>query len=122
MIRSKRVSTGDAELLIARHARSSARKARKRKRKGRAWTIIWLRPKDATMSLDDIAAQGKPDAHTAILRRVERVEEFVHALRVNTNAGISYTHPHAVAISRRADDQLARPIIDATHRVRGVKE
>ena len=73
------------------------------------------------MSLDDRAADEQPDAHAAALRRVEGIEQLVHALTVEPDAGIPDDHTHTVAILPfGSDQQLPRPIVDVDHRVRGV--
>src|SRR5918992_1403810 len=91
------------------------------KREGGAWTIVGLRPEAATMSFDDGAADGEPDAHAVALRRIESVKQLVHALAVDADAGIPHAHTHTIAgIPFGSDQHVPRAIVDTEHRVRGV--
>ena len=93
------------------------------KREGGTWSIVRLCPETTMMPLDDGAADGEPDAHAVALRRVEGIEQLVHALAVDAHAGIPHAHAHTIAVLPfGSDQQLPRPIVDANHRVRGVAE
>src|SRR5262245_20951258 len=73
--------------------------------------------------LDDGPADGESDTHALALRRVEGIKELVHALTVNPYACIPHHQTHAIGVlSLGSDQQPARPIVDADHRVRGVAE
>ena len=75
------------------------------------------------MSLDDGAADGESDSHAVALRRVERVEQLVHALTVEAHAGIPHGQAHMFAVFPfGSDQQLPGAIVHARHRVRGVAE
>src|SRR5678815_4249430 len=75
------------------------------------------------MSLDDRAADREANAHAAALRRVEGREQLVHALAIEANSSVSDTQPHACsAFPFRPDQQVARSLVDAGHRVRGIAD
>ena len=75
------------------------------------------------MSLDDGAADGEPDSHAVALRRVEGVEQPVHALTVDAHARVPDGHAHTIArLPFCSDQQLPRAILHVDHRVRGVAE
>ena len=93
------------------------------KREGGARAIVRLCPEAAVMSLDDGAADGEPDAHAVALRRVEGVEQLVHALAVEAHAGIPHAQAHTIAVVPfGSDQQLPRAIVHVGHRVGGVAE
>ena len=68
-----------------------------RKCEGRARPIVPFDPKTATMSLDDGTAHGEADSHAATLGRVERLEQFVRVLEIETDAGIADRHTDSIA-------------------------
>src|SRR5882762_9152436 len=70
--------------------RNALRAAGNGKRECRAWPIIVFRPETTAMSLDNRAAHRQPDTHPAALRGVKGIEEFVHVLTAEANAGILY--------------------------------
>src|ERR1700752_3841402 len=85
--------------------------------------MIVLRPQTAAMPLDDRAAHRQPDAHSAALRGVKGVEEFVHVLTAEANAAIPYSQAHApVVLAVSPDQQMSRALPDVGHCVRGVAE
>src|SRR5882724_11724313 len=71
---------------------------------------VRLSPHPPTMGFDDRTADRESHAHAARLRRVERVEEAIETLRVQSRTRISHSHENAVRyILRGADQQIARP-------------
>ena len=85
--------------------------------------IIRRRPQAAMMTLDNGAADGQADPHAATLGGVERFEEPIHALRVETHARILHASgAHDRRLPFGSDHQLPRTIVDTAHRVRGVQE
>src|SRR4051794_8742360 len=77
----------------------------------------------AVMSLDDGAADRKPDTHAVALCRVEGVEQLVHAAGVETHAGIPHAETHTLAVlPLSSDQQFPGAIVHISHRVRGVAE
>src|SRR5262245_29202706 len=97
--------------------------AGKREREGRPGSVVPLRPEVAVMSLDDGPADGQADPHPVALGRVEGVEELVHALRIEANAGIAHGDPHTVGgLAFGSDQQVPRTVVDANHRIRRVAE
>jgi hypothetical protein len=75
------------------------------------------------MLLDNRTADGQPDAHPIVFRRVERVEQPVNALGVHPYARVSYGQTHLIGSLRLCPDhQLARPVVYLAHGVRRVPE
>src|SRR2546430_13067094 len=88
------------------------------KREGGTRSVIRFCPESTVMSLHDGAADGEPDTHAVALRRVEGVEQLVHALTLEAHAGIPHHHAHAIgAFPFGSDQQLPRPIVRSNHRV-----
>jgi len=46
------------------------------------------------MSLDDRTADRQPDTHAVAFGRVERIEQLVNALMLDSNTGIPQRHAH----------------------------
>src|SRR5882757_1870738 len=91
------------------------------KRECRAWPIIVLRPETTAMSLDNRAAHGQSDPHPATLRGVKGIEESVHVLTAEADAGIRYAQARAaVVLAVGPDQQLSRALLNVGHGVRGV--
>ena len=75
------------------------------------------------MFLDDRAADREPETHAIALRRIEGIEQLVHALRVNAYASIPYACTHAIAVlSLGSDQQMPGAIVHVGHCVGGVAE
>ena len=75
------------------------------------------------MSLDYRAADRQSDTHTAALGRVKRIEQLVHVLTVEADAGIPHHHTHAILrFSFGSDQRLPMALVDTDHRVRGIAE
>jgi hypothetical protein len=73
------------------------------------------------MCLNNGSADREPNAHTIVLRAVERSEEPVGGLGSETDAGILYGKPNVLgAIPLRLNQQLPRSIFNFPHRVDGV--
>ncbi len=73
------------------------------------------------MCLDDGTADREPNAHTVVLRTVERFEEPIGDLGSEADAGISYCEPNVIGtISFRLNQQLPRSIFNFLHRVDGI--
>src|SRR5215813_8365437 len=70
--------------------------ARNRKRESRTWPVIRLGPEAAMMSLDDRAADGQPDTHTAALGCVEGFEQLREVLRIDTGPRILHAETHPI--------------------------
>src|ERR1700730_9938749 len=69
-------------------ARDVLRHLRNRKREHGTRTVIRRGPEMAVMTLDNGATHRQADSHPAGLGCVERLKEFVEALRVETYAGV----------------------------------
>src|SRR5260221_12590861 len=75
------------------------------------------------MTLDNGAADGEADPHTATLSCVERIEKSVETLRIDTHSRILHGQADTIVFaSFGSDHQLPRSIVDAAHRVCGVQE
>src|SRR6266403_61092 len=75
------------------------------------------------MTLDNGATDGYSDSHTVILSCVERFEEPVGSLRIETDPRIFHAEEHAIAfVSFGPDQQLPRAIMDGIHRIRRIPE
>jgi len=75
------------------------------------------------MSLDDGATDGEADAHALAFRRVEGIEQLGQVLRVDADAGIAHGHPDTIAVLVfGSDQQPPRPILNGSHRIRGVAD
>src|ERR1700761_7924096 len=75
------------------------------------------------MALDDGATDRQANPHTATLRRVKRIEKFLHTLRFETRTGVPHRQAYAVVlVPFGSDQQLSRSIVDVAHRVCGVQE
>src|SRR6185437_6010948 len=57
-----------------------------------------------------------------LLLVVERVEYLVHTLCTETDAGIAYGQDHVVVAALGSDEQIARTVLDISHRVGRVEE
>src|SRR5690349_17124324 len=80
-------------------------------------------PQTAAMALDDRPADRQADAHAVALRRVKRVEQLVHVLPLEPDASVPHAQADLIAFAARAaDDDLPRPVVDGTHRLRRVAE
>ena len=70
------------------------------------------------MRLDDGATDRQANPHTAGLGRVERFEEFIHRVGVETLPRVLHGEAHPVAcVALGSDHQLPRAIINCDHRV-----
>src|SRR5262249_2154680 len=97
--------------------------ARNAKRKCGPRPFVCRSPQASMMGLDDGAAYGQPDTHAVGLRRVERLEQPIHHLRIDADPRISNTQPYAIgSIGFGPDDQFPRAIFDAAHRVGSVPQ
>ena len=77
-----------------------------------------LYPETATVSLDDRTADRQPDAHAAALGRVERIEQPIHCLGLETDACVLHADPYTIAFFPRGSDRhLFRSLVDAVHRL-----
>ena len=86
-----------------------------------AWAIVWLCPQASVMFLDNGATHGESDTHAFDFRRVERIEQFIHTLKVEPHPGIPDGHAYAIiSVPRSSDQQLPRTIVDGHHCVRRV--
>src|SRR6185437_2066608 len=75
------------------------------------------------MTLNDGPAHRKPDPHTLLLRRMERLEKLIHVLRNEPDPHVLHAQTHVmVSIRFGPDQQLSRPVLDIDHCVRGVPE
>jgi hypothetical protein len=75
------------------------------------------------MTFDDRITDGQPDAHSAVLRRKERLEKTLDALRIDPDAGVLNGQQNAIAFTAsRFDGYLPRPISDIAHSVGGVEQ
>src|SRR6185437_7754518 len=74
------------------------------------------------MILDDRTTNGEPNAHSAALCRVERVEQSVSALPFDARSGILYRYAHDVVVLLRSDRQQSRTIVDVAHRLNGISK
>ena len=73
------------------------------------------------MRLDNGSADREPNAHTVVLRTVERFEEPVSGIGSKADAGISHDKPNVlVTIPFRSNEQLPRSIFNFLHRVDGI--
>src|SRR6266853_3399829 len=73
------------------------------------------------MTLDNGATDGESDSHTVILSCVERFEEPVGSLRIETDPRIFHAEEHPIAfVSFGRDQQLPRAIMDGIHRIRSI--
>ena len=73
------------------------------------------------MCLDDGTADREPNAHTIVLRTVERFEEPIGGLGSEADAGILYGEPNVLGtIPFRLNQQLPRSIFNFPHRVYGI--
>src|SRR5271157_5241180 len=90
---------------------------RKRKVEDCASAVIGRSPYPASMRLKDGTANGKSHAHAAGLRRVERVEDPVYGLGVDTCPRVLNRYLHLAGVDvPRADRQFSCPLIDHAHR------
>ena len=75
------------------------------------------------MAFNDGAADGEPHAHPGSLGRIERAEDFLQALWVDANAGVAHRKMDFVGtLSGGCDQQIARPIVDFSHRVGSIQD
>src|SRR5258708_9200955 len=104
-------------------SRPSIWAGRHRELKAGAAGHVRARPQSAAVRFDDRTADGQAQAHALGLGGVERLEQAVQTLRIQSRAGIPQTDEYAVrSISARADQQLPRPLADAAHRLDGVDD
>src|SRR5713226_5376514 len=75
------------------------------------------------MTLDNGATDAQSDSHTVILSCVERFEEPVGGLRIETDPHIFHAEEHPIAFaSFGRDQQLPRAIMNGIHRIRSIPE
>jgi len=75
------------------------------------------------MILDNGAADGQANPHSAALGCIESLEELVHALRFEADTSILHDQTNTITfISFCSDQQPPRPIVDAAHRVGCIPE
>src|SRR6266403_54068 len=75
------------------------------------------------MTLDNGATDGYSDSHTVIFSCVERFEEPVGSLRIETDPRIFHAEEHPIAfVSFGPDQQLPRAIMDSVHRIRSIPQ
>src|SRR6266446_3433522 len=75
------------------------------------------------MTLDNGATDAQSDSHTVILSCVERFEEPVGSLRIETDPRIFHAEEHPIAfVSFGPDQQVPRAIIDSIHRIRRIPD
>src|SRR4051794_1334317 len=75
------------------------------------------------MLLDDRAADREPQTHAIALRRIEGIEQLVHALRIDPYTDVPDAHTHAVAVlSLGSDQQVPGAVVHVDHRVRAIAE
>src|SRR6266853_3215274 len=75
------------------------------------------------MTLDNGATDAQSDSHTVILSCVERFEESVGSLRIETDPRIFHAESHPIAfVSFGPDQQLPGAIMDGIHRIRSIPE
>src|SRR6266478_5600425 len=75
------------------------------------------------MTLDNGATDAQSDSHTIILSCVERFEEPVGSLRIETDPRIFHAEAHPIAfVSFGLDQQLPGAIMDGTHRIGSIPE
>lgn len=80
-------------------------------------------PQPATVALDDRVADRQSDAHTAVLRRIERLKKLAFALRLNTDARILHRQSNVAAvISLRPQEHHSRPVLHAPQGVARVEQ
>src|SRR5262245_42605710 len=97
--------------------------ARKRNRERGSWPVIGHCPKTTMVSVDDRSAHGQPDTHPAALRRIEGVEQLVHAVMIEADARIPYRQAHVIgALAFSSDEQLPGAIAHGDHGVRGIAD
>src|ERR1700678_2421181 len=75
------------------------------------------------MTFNNRAADRQADTHAALLGRVERIEERLGALRLESHARVFDAQPHMIpTFSFGLYDQLSWPIFHAAHCIRSVQE
>src|SRR5712671_3676408 len=75
------------------------------------------------MTLDNGATDAQSDSHTVILSCVERFEESLGNLRIETDPRIFHAEEHPIFfVSFGPDQQLPGAIIDGIHRIRSIPE
>src|SRR6266481_9897217 len=75
------------------------------------------------MTLDNGATDAQSDSHTVILSCVERFEEPVGSLRIETDPRIFHAEEHPITfVSSGLDQQLPGSIMDDIHRIRSIPE
>src|SRR6266446_6996228 len=74
------------------------------------------------MTLDNGATDAQSDSHTVILSCVERFEEPVGSLRIETNPRIFHAEEHPITFAFGLDQQLPGAIMDGIHRIRSIPE
>src|ERR1700719_1692400 len=75
------------------------------------------------MTLDNGTTDAQSDSHTVILSRVERFEEAVGSLRIETDPRIFHGEEHPMTfVSFGPDQQFPRAIMYGTHRIRSIPE
>src|SRR6266699_208018 len=78
--------------------------------------FIRLRPQPAPVSFDNGLADRQPHPHSAGLCGIERLENTLEVLRIDTRSSIDYRDEGATNLALPgADRQLARPLLDRAH-------
>src|SRR5580704_581893 len=73
------------------------------------------------MCLDNGSADREPNAHTVVLRTVERFEEPIGVIGNEADAGILHDKPNVLAtIPFCLNEQLPRSVFNFPHRVHGI--
>jgi len=73
------------------------------------------------MSLDDRAADGKPDPHASAFGGVEGFEQSLELLRIDTATRILDAQTHTIiCFSLRSDQELPGSVLNINHCVRSI--